>query len=273
MLANLASLAFGGGGAATTVNEKQLAKDLGGDATGDGLELNEKDSKEAKIPGSYDTIRSAASFVMVSFAEAYKGADLAVLNTIDAEKQVVSEIANILDKVLPILVPTEFENTVESILVQTEKVVLQEGKQTLAKVANTLTDLVQARLSKNVPATQPAKNKADAKSNTFEFVVTSLLQENKEGNSSEATDALSEIVFTQELPDGFEEMLNFTSVNRIIVENALLNSPVVADQQTNKIAEAAGLLAGALLAPGFLSSTIGKPNPGIDKLKPRKRNS
>jgi len=273
LIANLASLAFGGGGTATLVNEKQLTKDLGGDPTGDGLELNEKDSKDAKIPASYDVVRSAASFVMVSFAEAYKGTDLAVLNTMDAEKQVVSEIANILDKVLPILVPTEFENSVENILVQTEKTVLQEGKETLAKVANTLTDLVQARLSKNIPAVQPAKNKADAKINTFELVATSLVQENKDGNSAEASDALSEILFAQELPDGFEEMLNFTSVNRNTIDDPLSNSPIVVDQQTNKVAEVAGLLAGALLAPGFLNGTAGKPTPAIEKPKPRKRNS
>jgi hypothetical protein len=180
LLASLAAVAFGGGGTATTVNEKQLAKDLGTEGQGEGLELDEKDTKEAKIISSSDVVKATASLVSVSFAEAYKGTNLAVLSTIDAEKQVVSEIANILDKVLPIVVPTEFENSVENILVQTEKTLLQEGKETLTKIANTLTDLVQARLSKNIPAVQPGKNKADAKISTFELVATNLIKENND---------------------------------------------------------------------------------------------
>jgi hypothetical protein len=44
------------------------------------------------------------------------------------------------------------------------------------------------------------------------------------------------------------------------------------DEQTNKVAEVAGLVAGALLAPGFLNGTMGKSSPVIGKPKPRKRN-
>ena len=272
LLANLAAVAFGGGGTATTVNEKQLERDLGGDGQGDGLELNEKDTNEAKILSSSDVVKATASFVSVSFAEAYKGADLAVLSTIDVEKQVVSEIANILDKVLPILVPTEFENSVENILVQTEKTLLQEGKETLTKVANTLTDLVQARLTKNIPAVQPAKNKVEAIINTFELVATNLVQENKDGKAAEGIDFLGENLFAQELPEGFEEMLNFTSVNRNNPEGSLLGSPIVVDEQTNKFAEVAGLVAGALLAPSFLNGALdGKKTPVIGKPKPRRK--
>lgn len=273
LLANLAAVAFGGGGTATTVNEKQLERDLGGDAKGDGLELDEKDTKEAKILSSSDVVKNAASFVLVSFAEAYKGTDMAIFSTLQVEQQVVSDIANILDKVLPILVPTEFENSVENILVQTEKTLLQEGKETLTKVANTLTDLVQARLSKNLPAAQPAKNKADAKINTFEFVATNLVQETKDGNAAEGIDFLGENLFAQELPEGFEEMLNFISVNRNNPKGVLLGSPIVVDEQTNKFAEVAGLVAGALLAPGFLGSINGTQSPIIDKPKPKNRKS
>jgi hypothetical protein len=274
LLANIAAIAFGGGGTATTVNEKQLERVLGGDADGDGLELDEKDTKEAKVFSSSDVIKATASLVSVSFAEAYKGTDLAIFSTLQAEQQVVSEIANILDKVLPIVVPTEFENSVENILVQTEKTLLEEGKETLTKVANTLTDLVQARLSKNIPAGQPAKNKADAKISTFEFVAANLGEATKNEDAIEDSEYSREIWFEQELPEGFEEMLNFTSVNRNNPEAALLGSPIVVDDQTNKVAEVAGLVAGALLAPSFLNGALdGKKNPVIGKPKPRKRKS
>jgi hypothetical protein len=261
LLANIAAIAFGGGGTATTVNEKQLERVLGGDADGDGLELDEKDTKEAKVFSSSDVIKATASLVSVSFAEAYKGTDLAIFSTLQAEQQVVSEIANILDKVLPIVVPTEFENSVENILVQTEKTLLEEGKETLTKVANTLTDLVQARLSKNIPAGQPAKNKADAKISTFEFVAANLGEATKNEDAIEDSEYSREIWFEQELPEGFEEMVNFTSVNRNNPEAALLGSPIVVDDQTNKVAEVAGLVAGALLAPSFLNGALdGKEN-------------
>ena len=275
LLASLAAIAFGGGGTATTVNEKQLERDLGAEASGDGLELDEKDNKEVKVISSSDVVKATASLVSLSFAEAYKGTDLAIFSTLQAEQQVVSEIANILDKVLPVVVPTEFENSVENILVQTEKTLLEEGKETLTKVANTLTDLVQARLSKNIPAVQPGKNKADAKINTFEFVATNLVQgTNKNDEVIEDSEYSREIWFEQELPEGFEEMLNFTSVNRNNPEGALLGSPIVVDEQTNKVAEVAGLVAGALLAPSFLNGALdGKKVPVIGKPKPRKRKS
>jgi hypothetical protein len=273
LLESLAAIAFGGGGTATTVNEKQLAKDLGGDGLGEGLELDEKDTKEAKIFSSSDVIKATASLVSVSFAEAYKGTNLAIFSTLQAEQQVVSEIANILDKVLPILVPTEFENSVENILVQTEKTLLQEGKETLTKIANTLTDLVQARLSKNISNAQPAKNKADAKISTFELVATNLIKENND-NTAEGHEFVGEFLFAQELPEGFEEMLNFTSVNRNNREGILLGSPVIDDDQTNKVAEVAGLVAGALLAPSFLNgASDGKKTPAIKKPNSKKRNS
>ena len=273
LLESLAAIAFGGGGTATTVNEKQLAKDLGGDGLGDGLELDEKDTPEAKVISSSDVIKATTSLVSVSFAEAYKGTDLAIFSTIQAEQQVVSEIANILDKVLPIVVPTEFENSVENILVQTEKTLLEEGKETLTKVANTLTDLVQARLTKNIPNAQPAKNKADAKISTFELVATNLIKENND-NTAEGHEFVGEFLFAQELPEGFEEMLNFTSVNRNNREGILLGSPVIDDDQTNKVAEVAGLVAGALLAPSFLNgASDGKKTPAIKKPNSKKRNS
>ena len=83
-----------------------------------------------------------------------------------------------------------------------------------------------------------------------------------------------EIWFEQELPEGFEEMVNFTSVNRNNPEGALLGSPIVVDEQTNKVAEIAGLVAGALLAPSFLNGALdGKKVPEIKKPNSKKRNS
>jgi hypothetical protein len=118
---------------------------------------------------------------------------------------------------------------------------------------------------------QPAKNKAEAIINTFELVATNLVQENKDGKAAEGIDFLGENLFAQELPEGFEEMLNFTSVNRNTLVEPLLNSPIVVDEQTNKFAEVAGLVAGALLAPGFLGSINGTQSLIIDKPKPRRK--
>jgi hypothetical protein len=69
-------------------------------------------------------------------------------------------------------------------------------------------------------------------------------------------------------------MLNFTSVNRNNPEGILLGSPVIVDDQTNKVAEVAGLVAGALLAPSFLNgASDGKKTPAIKKSNSKKRNS
>lgn len=76
-------------------------------------------------PSISDNFKTGGSFVMVTFAQAYKGFNQAILSTLDAEKQVVSEIANIFDKVLPALVPSEFENVVENLLVQTKNLYLK----------------------------------------------------------------------------------------------------------------------------------------------------
>ena len=54
----------------------------------------------------------------------------------------------------------------------------------------------------------------------------------------------------------------------------MLGSPIVVDDQTNKVAEIAGLVAGALLAPSFLNGALdGKKTPAIKKPNSKKRNS
>ncbi|NDH04392.1 hypothetical protein EBX93_00535, partial [bacterium] len=271
VLANLASIAFGGGGAAATVDEKQLAKELGGDAPGEGLELNEKENKEAKLPGSSDVLKATASLVTVSIAEAYKSTDLAVFSTLQAEHQVISEVATILDKVLPILVPSEFENSVENLLVKTEQSLLQEGKETLTKVANTLADLVQARVDKNLP---PVNKKADAKITTFEFVVAGLVDAAKHVQNVQDGGLNTEVLFVQELPEGFEEMLNYTAAYRNNLEDAFVSQAMIIDDESNnKLTEAVGLLAGALLAPGFLNGTHAALAPVTEKPRSKKRKS
>jgi hypothetical protein len=67
-------------------------------------------------------------------------------------------------------------------------------------------------------------------------------------------------------------MVNFTSVNRNNPEGALLGSPVIVDDQTNKVAEVAGLVAGALLAPSFINgASDSKKVPVIGKPKHRRK--
>ncbi|MEI6686578.1 MAG: hypothetical protein WCN64_10590, partial [Planctomycetota bacterium] len=63
-------------------------------------------------------------------------------------------------------------------------------------------------------------------------------------------------------------------LNRNNLEGSLLGSPIVVDDQNNKVAEVAGLVAGVLLATSFLNGALdGKKAPVIRKTKSKKRNS
>ena len=259
-LANLASIALGLGSTAATLDEKQLAKDLGGDAPAGDLDLS----------GS-DNLKTSGSFVLVTFAEAYNGFNQAVFSTLDAEKQVVSEIANIFDKVLPALVPSEFENAVENLLVQTKKSLLEDGKATLLKTGDILADIIMSKLVKNLPAAQPAKNKVDAKVPSFEFVIANLLQQNKNESAAEENCFGEHTAITDKISDCFEEIFN--SVNRNALDDSLSGPSILRNDQQNKTAEALGVIAGVLLAPGVLSSTHGTRQPAFEKPKPRKQKS
>ena len=259
-LANLASLALGLGNTAATLDEKQLAKDLGGDAPAGDLDLS----------GS-DDLKTGGSFVLVTFAKAYKGFNQAVFSTLDAENQVVSEIANIFDKVLPALVPSEFENSVENLLVQTKKSLLENGNATLLKTGDILADIIMSKLVKNLPPAQPAKNKVDAKVPSFEFVVANLVQQNKNDSAAEENCFGEHTAIIDRIPQSFEEIFN--SVNRNALDDSLTGPSILLNDQQNKVAEALGVIAGVLLAPGFLSSTNGTQPPAFEKPKPRKQKS
>jgi hypothetical protein len=259
-LANLASIALGLGSTAATLDEKQLAKDLGGDAPAGDLDLS----------GS-DNLKTSGSFVLVTFAEAYKGFNQAVFSTLDAENQVVSEIANIFDKVLPALVPSEFENAVENLLVQTKKSLLEDGKATLLKTGDILADIIMSKLVKNLPAAQPAKNKVDAKVTSFEFVIANLVEQNKNENAAEENCFGEHTAISDKIPQPFEEIFN--SVNRNALDDSLSGPSIFRNDQQNNVAEALGVIAGVLLAPGVLSSTYGAQQPAFEKPKPRKQKS
>ena len=259
-LANLASIALGLGSTAATLDEKQLAKDLGGDAPAGDLDLS----------GS-DNLKTSGSFVLVTFAEAYKGFNQAVFSTLDAENQVVSEIANIFDKVLPALVPSEFENAVENLLVQTKKSLLEDGKATLLKTGDILADIIMSKLVKNLPAAQPAKNKVDAKVPSFEFVIANLVEQNKNENAAEENCFGEHTAIIDKIPQPFEEIFN--SVNRNALDDSLSGPSILRNDQQNKTAEALGVIAGVLLAPGVLSSTNGTQPPAFEKPKPKKQKS
>ena len=260
LLANLASIALGLGDTTTTLDEKQLAKDLGGDAPAGDLDLS-----------SLNTVKTLSDFVTITFAQAYKGFNQAVFSTLDAENQVVSEIANIFDKVLPALVPSEFENAVENLLVQTKKSLLEDAKATLLKTGDILADIIMSKLIKNLPANQPAKNKVDAKVPSFEFVIANFVQQNKNDSGAEENCFGEHTAITEKIPQCFEEIFN--SVNRNFLDDSLTGPSILLNDQQNKAAEALGVIAGVLLAPGFLSSTNGTQPPAFEKPKPRKQKS
>ena len=260
LLANLASIALGLGDTAATLDEKQLAKDLGGDAPAGDLDLS-----------SLNTVKTLSDFVTITFAQAYKGFNQAVFSTLDAENQVVSEITNIFDKVLPALVPSEFENAVENLLVQTKKSLLEDAKATLLKTGDILADIIMSKLIKNLPANQPAKNKVDAKVPSFEFVIANFVQQNKNDSTAEENCFGEHTAITEKIPQCFEEIFN--SVNRNFLDDSLTGPSILLNDQQNKAAEALGVIAGVLLAPGFLSSTNGTQAPAFEKPKPRKQKS
>ena len=260
LLANLASIALGLGDTTTTLDEKQLAKDLGGDAPAGDLDLS-----------SLNTVKTLSDFVTITFAQAYKGFNQAVFSTLDAENQVVSEITNIFDKVLPALVPSEFENAVENLLVQTKKSLLEDGKATLLKTGDILADIIMSKLIKNLPAAQPAKNKVDANVPSFEFVIANFVQQNKNDSAAEENCFGEHTAITEKIPQCFEEIFN--SVNRNALDDSLSGPSILLNDQQNKAAEALGVIAGVLLAPGFLSSTNGTQAPAFEKPKPRKQKS
>ncbi|MBJ7431138.1 MAG: hypothetical protein JHC56_07355, partial [Gemmataceae bacterium] len=260
LLANLASIALGLGDTAATLDEKQLAKDLGGDAPAGDLDLS-----------SLNTVKTFSDFVTITFAQAYKGFNQAVFSTLDAENQVVSEITNIFDKVLPALVPSEFENAVENLLVQTKKSLLEDAKATLLKTGDILADIIMSKLIKNLPANQPAKNKVDAKVPSFEFVIANFVQQNKNDSTAEENCFGEHTAITEKIPQCFEEIFN--SVNRNALDDSLTGPSILLNDQQNKAAEALGVIAGVLLAPGFLSSTNGTQAPAFEKPKPRKQKS
>ena len=260
LLANLASIALGLGNTAATLDEKQLAKDLGGDAPAGDFDLS-----------SLNTVKTLSNFVTITFAQAYKGFNQAVFSTLDAEKQVVSEIANIFDKVLPALVPSEFENAVENLLVQTKKSLLEDAKATLLKTGDILADIIMSKLVKNLPAAQPAKNKVDAKVPSFEFVIANLVQQNKNESDAEENCFGEHTAITDKIPQCFEEIFN--SVNRNALDDSLSGPSILRNDQQNNVAEALGVIAGVLFAPGFLSSTNGTQAPAFEKPKPRKQKS
>ena len=259
-LANLASIALSLGDTATTLDEKQLAKDLGGDAPVGDFDLN----------GS-DNFKTVGSFVLVTFAQAYKGFNQAVFSTLDAENLVVSEIANIFDKVLPALVPSEFENAVENLLVQTKNSLLEDSKATLLKTGDILADIIMSKLTKNLPAAQPTKNKVDAKVPAFEFVIANFVQQNKNDSAVEENCFGEHTAITEKIPQCFEEIFN--SVNRSALDDSLSGPSILLNDQQNKAAEALGVIAGVLLAPGFLGSTNGTQAPAFVKPMPRKQKS
>ncbi|NBR06899.1 MAG: hypothetical protein EBT92_14150, partial [Planctomycetes bacterium] len=259
-LANLASVALGIGTTAATLDEKQLAKDLGGDAPAGDLDL-----------GGSDDLKTGGSFVLVTFAQAYKNFNQAVFSTLDAEKQVVSEIAKIFDNVFPALVPSEFENAVENLLVQTKKSLLEDGKATILKTGDILADIIMSKLVKNLPANQPAKNKVDAKVPSFEFVIANLVEQNKNDIAVEGNCFGEDAAITGETPKCFEEIFNSLNLNAL--DDSFMGPLLSPNDQQNKVAEALGVISAALLAPGLLSSTNGTQPPAFEKPKPRKQKS
>jgi hypothetical protein len=209
---------------------------------------------------------------MTTFAQAYKGFNQAVFSALNAEKQIVTEIANVLDKILPALAPSEFENSVENLLLQTKKMLLSEGNDILLKTGDILADIIMSKLVKNLPAAKPAKNKVDAKIPAYEFMIASLVQDNKNNSSTEGRNFHENKALPQMVSEVFDDLLSFNSMYHYAIDDSLLNSSINRDDHQNKISESLAVIAGALLAPGFLTATYGTQAQFFEKPKFRKRN-
>ena len=191
----------------------------------------------------------------------------------NAEKQIVTEIANVLDKISPVLAPSEFENSVENLLVQTNKMLLLEGNDIFLKTGSILADIVMSKLVKNLPAAKPSKNKVDAKIHGVEFMTSIMVQENKNDRSPEGKNLRENNALPQIASEVFDDLLSFNSMYHSAIDDSLLNSPINRDDNQNKISESLAVIAGALLAPSFLTATYGTQAQFFEKPKFRKRNS
>lgn len=120
-------------------------------------------------------------------------------------------------------------------------------------------------------AAQPVKNKVDAKVPAFEFVIANFVQQNKNDSTAEENCFGEDTATTEKIPQCFEEIFN--SVNRNALDDSLSGPSILRNDQQNKVAEAFGVIAAVLLAPGVLSSTNGTQAPAFEKPKPRKQKS
>ena len=124
-----------------------------------------------------------------------------------------------------------------------------------------------------MPAAKPSKNKVDAKIPAFEFTTASLVQENKNASSFEGKNFYENKAVPQMISEIFEDLLSLDSMYHSAIDDSLLNSPINRDDHQNKVAESLAVIAGALLAPSFLTATYGTQAQVFGKPKFRKKNS
>ena len=150
---------------------------------------------------------------------------------------------------------------------------LQEGNDIFLKTGSILADIVMSKLVKNLPVAKPSKSKVDAKIHGIEFMTTIIVQENKNDSSTEGRNFHENKALPQMVSEVFDDLLSFNSMYHYAIDDSLLNSPINRDDHQNKISESLAVIAGALLAPGFLTATYGTQAQFFEKPKFRKRNS
>ncbi|MFZ9823501.1 MAG: hypothetical protein ACO3E9_06760, partial [Gemmataceae bacterium] len=258
-LEGLAGLALGGGGSATGgADEGALASEFvpGGNGTGNDLLV---ENKNENAPGSVSAAVKLAQvgvFVITTVSESYSETVDAIQSSITTEQAALKQIASIVDKAIPDVVPSEFEQALEKSFEKTTDLVLKEAKESVAKVGDLLTDLVTARINQkpakaDASAVHPATQIAEANGEMVDQEFVAMAQSGLAIDFEFASDPLenhADLITGNQLGDSdfyFETSEWVGLADRKSADEELLRG--------------VGILAGVMLAPGVLSPALDHP--------------
>jgi|GEM_PF-1380478 len=267
-LEGLAGLALGGGGSATGgADEGALASEFvpGGNGTGNDLLV---ENKNENAPGSVSAAVKLAQvgvFVITTVSESYSETVDAIQSSITTEQAALKQIASIVDKAIPDVVPSEFEQALEKSLEKTTDLVLKEAKESVAKVGDLLADLVTARINQkpakaNAAAVNPATQIAEANREMVDQEFVAMAQSGLAIDFEFASDPLENHADLITGDQTWDSDFYFETS-----EWAGLADRKSADEE---LLRGVGILAGVMLAPGVLSPALDHP---IESEKSAKR--
>lgn len=201
------------------------------------------------------TMANTARMVTSTFFQANTFLAASVQTTLSAQEHLRLEMASLIDQVMPVVVPSEFEISIDTLLEKTANSLSEEAKQALEKTGAILKKFVLSKLEalqeKNPQANQPQD------------------QAPEEGKDSSPQDLdgifEGDISFHPELPgpidcmlDSFAGLSSATQAPRPEADEA----PIAVTQEKEEFLQAAAAATGLLLAPSLLAPIhSGKDSP------------